>query len=227
MKGLALAAVFLLAAINSQAQVIMSWEFSGNSGVTPDPETADFFGANVFPSSPSGRLTRGPGIVGASNSGGFSSNNWSSSGVSSLADALVVGDYYSFSIAPESGFFINLSDIQINFETTASGPDSWGLFSSLNGFSSSVDTFPLDGASSTINLNVSDVSFDTITSSVEFRLAGFGASGSTGAARFNGAGSDIVISGLTSAIPEPSAYALMFGGLALVLVIWKRRRSAC
>ncbi|MCZ6674652.1 MAG: PEP-CTERM sorting domain-containing protein [Verrucomicrobia bacterium] len=222
--GLISIAVILIA-VSSNAQVILSWEFSGNSGITPDPETADFFGTNISSTSPSGALTRGSGIVGASNTDGFSSNNWSTSGVSSLSEAITAGDYYSFSIGPEAGFSINLSALDINFQTTGSGPDSWGLFSSLDSFSSAVDTFTLDGASATINLDVSDSSFDTLTSTVEFRLAGFGATGSTGAARFNGSGSDIVFSGLTSAIPEPSTYTLIFGGLALGLVAWRKRRK--
>lgn len=31
----------------------------------------------------------------------------------------------------------------------------------------------------------------------------------------------------TSAIPEPSTYALIFGGVALGLVVWKRRKASC
>lgn len=223
MKTSLLVAICLLVTTAIQAQVIMSWEFSGNTGVTPDPETADFFGTNISSTGSSGSLNRGSGLVGASSTGGFSSNNWSTSGVSNLSDALGAGDYYSFSIGPEVGFSIDLSGIDINFETTGSGPDSFGLFSSLDGFASSVDTFSLDGSSATLNLDVSGSAFDTITSTVEFRIAGFGATGSTGAARFIGSGNDIVISGLTSAIPEPSTYALIFGGLALALVVWKRR----
>lgn len=223
---LSIAIALSLCAATAVSQVtLLSWEFSGNSGVTPDPEIADVYGSNISTSDPSGFLRRGSGIVGASNSNGFSSNNWSTSGVTNLSEALTAGDYYTFSVAPETGFVIDLSSLDINFQTTGSGPDEWGLFSSVDGFSSAIDTFTLDGASAAISLDVSGSSFDTLTSSTEFRIAGFGATGSTGAARFNGSGADIVLSGFTSAIPEPSTYALIFGALALALVVWKRRRA--
>jgi hypothetical protein len=206
-------------------QVIVSWEFSGNSGVTPDPEMADVFDGNVSMTDPSGDLSRGSGIAGASRSDGFSSNGFSTS-TTDFAGALSDGDFYSFSVAPSSGFMMNLSSLDLNFDTSSTAPHNWGLFSSVDGFSSSIDTFTASDSGASHNLDLSDSSFNTLTSSVEFRIVGHGASSGGGTAAFIGSGSDIVLNGVTSAIPEPSTYALIFGGLALGVVVWKRRRFA-
>lgn len=73
---------------------------------------------------------------------------------------------------------------------------------------------------------IGDASYDTLTSSVEFSLVGHGASSGSGTAAFVGSGADIVLNGITSAIPEPSTYALIFGGFALGVVMLKRRITA-
>ena len=216
--------VSLAAALPASSQVIVSWEFLGNSGVTADPEMADVFDTNISMTDPSGDLSRGSGIVGASRNDGFSSSGFSTS-TTDFAGAIAAGDFYTFTVTPSSGFSMDLSSLDINFDTSGTGPHDWGLFSSVDSFSSSIDTFTASDSGASHSLDLSGSSFNTLTASVEFRLVGHGASSGTGSAAFLGSGSDIVLNGMTSAIPEPSTYALIFGALALGVVVWKRRRK--
>jgi hypothetical protein len=228
MKKIALILSFLILGNYSWSQVILSWGFSSipsGSGNQPVPSVADIFGSNISTSSPSGELTRGAGIAASSRAGGFSAAGFSSS-TTDFAGALAADDFFTFSVAPDSGFSINLSSLDINFDTSATGPQNWGLFSSVDGFTSAIDTFTADVDGASHNLSIGDASYDTLTSSVEFRLVGHGASSGSGTAAFVGSGADIVLNGITSAIPEPSTYALIFGGFALGVVMLKRRITA-
>ena len=227
MKKLLLVATLLGFSIHlAHAQVtLLDWSFSGTSGdqVT---DTADTFGTNISNTGPSGVLSRGSGINAATNNGRFNANSWTQP---DIASALANNDYFTFSVAPNSGFSMTLTSIVFDMQRSTTGPTSFTLFSSVDGFTIGNDegTLALPGETNndlTFNLGSE---FENLTGSVEFRFYGYGngASQTTGSAGFEGPGVDLELLGTTAVVPEPSTYALIFGGVALGFVVWRKKRK--
>jgi hypothetical protein len=61
----------------------------------------------------------------------------------------------------------------------------------------------------------------TFSSATTFHITGTGASTSAGAFRID----DPTFTGTVSAIPEPSTYATIAGGIVFAGAIWQRRRN--
>lgn len=163
--------------------------------------------------------TSSPGSSGAGGGGGayFTSANWRSSD----------GNYVYFTITPAAGFQVSLTGFSYYYASTSSGPNSLSLFSSADSYSSSLTgaqslTTQAGGSllSADWHQNSGSISL-TFSSPTTFRLTGTGASLSTGSLRLDA----VTLNGSVSAIPEPSTYAAVFGGLALLGTLWHRRRQ--
>jgi len=234
------AAALLVSAVSSSAATIAGYDFSSDL-------TATYTGANVL-----------AGVVDLNNLNTSMNyeeergdNTGSTEGItfSTTAGSLIAGnanlktgnrnaaiadnDYFSFTIAPESGFTLHLDKIVFSgaraFDVARSA-ESFALMSSIGGFTST-DLSLLEGAITAVDSAVGaydqfsidlsgEAAYQNITTSTEFRIYMWGGTGggSQAAIQYDNLG----VTGEVVAIPEPSSTALLgLGGLALIL----RRRQ--
>ena len=230
MKNFILCLCLLAFPLISAGQTLLGWDVNGveQSTATLNAITVE---NNISIISPSGVLSRGNGaaLPGSTGSNMFGASGFTSA---SLADAITNNDYFTFSITVDSGYMMSLSGINFNMSETTSGPNNAALLSSVGGFTSRavVSTWPLPSSSnSDQSITLSALAFSNLTGTVEFRIYAWGGGASTtDKYRFrNLSGNDLVISGSTSLapIPEPSTYAAILGGVALIGVVAVRRRK--
>lgn len=151
-------------------------------------------------------------------------------------DAITDGDYFSFTIAPASGFELDLDKIVFSaaraFDVNKNA-ESFDLMSSITGFETT-DTTLLAGTITTVqvalgayeqfSIDVSgNSSFQNIATSTEFRIYMWNGSGNgiQGAINYDNVG----VTGSVVAVPEPSTYATFAGMLAFTSVMFRRRQS--
>lgn len=164
-------------------------------------------------------------VTGSSTSSRFTATNWSDG--TAFSDASSGGDYITFSITPTSGNQLSLSGATITFalQNSATGPDFYSVRSSVDTFGSdlSASSTALNAAGATTSTSLTlptSVSYTGLTGAVEFRIYGWGASSGVGTMSVNAWS----MTGGVSAIPEPSTYAAILGGVVLAGALWQRRR---
>jgi len=189
------------------------------------------------------RSTTSPGTGLDGQLGSFAKTNASNAIAEGLAGAITANQYLSFTITPTESLNIQSLgfDFSVNNNTTSVDPytGSWGVFSSLTGFASGniLATGSISAAKSTgLNASWTSSSVDlqgvtalqgTTTSPIEFRLYFWDnstTSTSSLAIRFDDI--ELAASAAAPAVPEPSTYAIFAGGVALCLVVMRRRRAA-
>ncbi|MEP5760443.1 MAG: VPLPA-CTERM sorting domain-containing protein [Litoreibacter sp.] len=178
----------------------------------------------------SAEISRGSGLTARLGSSlTFNSNNWSIGG--SQADASAAGDFLSWDFVSSVGY--DLTSLAFGYDRSATGPVSIALDIILrddftNEITSQEQIFAdVSVASNSTETAFIDLSaFDAITNA-EFRLFGWGATGSSGTFDIENRASlgtnGIVISGEVSAVPLPASLPLLAG--AFGLLAWGRRRA--
>ena len=151
------------------------------------------------------------------------------------------GKYFQFSVTPNSGYAVSYSSLTYalfrTLITPSSDISSWSLHASTDGFSSSditLDNVSLSGSGLTeqvtFNSNVS--ALGTQAGTVTFRLygkdngaSGGGLAGLANRVSFAGTGSNVLLGGSVSPVPEVEhmAFAAGVGLLAFAAI---RRRTA-
>lgn len=131
-------------------------------------------------------------------------------------------NYFEFTITPASGYTITLSALSFGYRSTTSGPAAIAVRSSGDGHATDLATSSLTRSSTawfdTGSLTLTSVSFSSPTT---FRIYGSGATSASGTLRID----DVALYGSTSAVPEPSTYAAIAGGMSLAGVLWRRRKQ--
>lgn len=165
-------------------------------------------------------------VTGNSANNRFTATSWSTG--TAFSDASTGNDYITFSITPTAGNQLSLSGATISFtlQNTSTGPDFYSVRSSIDSFgsdlSASSTALTAAGATTSTSLTLpSSVSYTGLTTAVEFRIYGWGASSGTGTMSVNAWS----MTGGVSAVPEPSTYAAIAGGLVLAGACWQRRRT--
>lgn len=106
-----------------QAQIV-NFCFAGSNGdETSWPSAAE--AAGVQPTS----LTRGPGVLASANADRFNSRNWTTGPTPDM------NDYIEFVITPKPGYSITLSTIFLQHQRSVTGPRSFVIRTSIDGFS--------------------------------------------------------------------------------------------
>ena len=143
-------------------------------------------------------MSRGSGITAGSSTSRFSSNGFASGATLTISN----DDYYTFTITANSGYAINLNSaiLSISLGSSGTGPQTYGVYSSVGGFAST---------SAQIGANLTAATSQTITipssgynslSSIEIRIYGWNASAGTG----TGGPSSISLTGSVSSVGGPN-----------------------
>jgi hypothetical protein len=223
-KALISTALFL-GTLNFAHAQLATWEVTGvNAGAT-NPFSANTLGGNVLSAS----LTLGSGVTTSSTADTFGGSNFDQT---SLSAAITGGDYISFIITPSAGYSISISSITFNSGVaTAVTNFNGSLLSSVTGFTSSDSlltySFSTTGAAAQ-SVSLSGITgLQNVTSAIEFRLYGFRDTTGTSTFRIrNLTGSDLIINGSVSAVPEPATFAFLAGAATLGLAAFRRRHTS-
>jgi hypothetical protein len=237
-----MAAALLLAATSAlNAATIASWDFNplpgGNGNYGPSPLAATTADPDVIV----GGLTRGPGVA---TSGTAAARAWGGSGWDGNADAaaaISAGDYATFTVQAAADHTLSLSSLDpIQYRRSGTGPASGLLQYSTGGAFANITALDYSSTSSSgASLPAVDLSaisaLQNVPSgtTVTFRIANFGASGSAGTWYLFDVGadagtSDFSLNGSTASVsvPEPATVA-MASLLAVAIGMVAPRRGRC
>jgi hypothetical protein len=171
--------------------------------------------------------------LGNSAANSFAATNWNNT--ATFDENL---SYYSFTVGPDAGFNLALTDLsfRVNGSNTLPNNGRWG-------YSIDAGSFVLgtggDGGQMTMTLAGGLFSWDftdfTVNdgSSAEFRFWVFGTTSVNGGTAvvggsgriLNGSGNDLVLNGTVEAVPEPSTLSLIGFGILGMLAFARRRFS--
>lgn len=165
-------------------------------------------------------------VTGDTTNNRFTATSWSTGAAFSNANS--GNDYITFSITPTSGNQLSLSGATITYtlQNSGTGPDFYSVRSSIDSFgsdlSASSTALTATGGTTSTSLTLpSSVAYTGLTGAVEFRIYGWGATSTGGTFSVNAWS----MTGSVSAVPEPSTYAAIAGGLVLAGALWQRRRA--
>lgn len=153
-------------------------------------------------------------------------------------------DYYEFVITPNNGFQINYVSLTYALQRSGFGGDNgaqlWNLRASLDGFISSdldLASHSLAGSGNSQQVIFSDVDISALgvqAGAVTFRLFGYAESPATirhaglinNTGLLGGTGSDVILQGDVTPVPEPINVALgVFGTILLCISLVRRLRA--
>jgi len=186
------------------------------------------------------------GVSATSNAGGvFSFTSWSTGATTStdtFSGALDASDYYQFTVTPDSSYQYTLTSITFDAGRSSTGARQFEVRSCIDSFTTELTSSASNPAVSIVSSNVfqftdntstatysgnsitlSGLNFTGISSSITFRIYAYNAEGTSGTFRLD----NLAINGSSelAAVPEPSTYAAILGGVALIGVIAIRRRK--
>jgi len=156
----------VIAALPSHAQSIWTNPITGTNPNTANPYTAgQTFDANITVSG----IGRGAGIAGTNANNRYNANSWDTVALDATA-------YFTFTLTPNPGSFINLTSFVYTSQASGTGPNAFRFRSSLDGFTADIGTPTATGTT----IDLSGASYQNLGSAIEFRLYGYGASGASG-----------------------------------------------
>ncbi len=199
--------------VTANAQLV-SFEFATIAG-NEASVNATLYASNVTNTT---SITRGSGLTAAANGDRFNATAWSTG-------ALDATDYFAFTVTPDAGYQISFTSIDINHQRSSTGPVSFALRSSVDTYASDLGSVVTISDVATIQSSTFTFGLNNITTATEFRIYGYtaeSAAGSWGIGDFTG--NDLIVNGSVTAVPEPSTYAAIIGGLVLGVAVWRRRK---
>ena len=117
-------------------------------------------------------MVRGPGLTTANTAANaFTADSWTT------AAAIDVTDYYSFTVTPAAGVSMRMTALELDERRSGSGPRTWAVRSSLDGFTTDLATFAVpDDTNTRTNQRIDlGAAFNNLTTAVEFRIYAYGA----------------------------------------------------
>lgn len=192
---------------------IAGWELNGLSNYGPSPFTATIADANVTV----GGLTRGAGIATAPTAAG---NAWGGNDMqgTSLANAITISDFFTFTLTPNAGFTLSLNSINpYNVRRSGTGPTTgqWqyqvgaGAFTDIGtAITWGATTTATGNSQGAIDLSVIPALQNIAPGiTITFRCVTWGGSSSTGTFYLNNfqVGNDFIVDGtINPACPAPA-----------------------
>jgi len=156
-------------------------------------------------------IGRGPTTAAESAANRYAARGWN-------AAAFDTNKYFTFTLTPNAGNAINLTNFIYTGQASGTGPSFFAFRSSLDTFTNNIGT-PLAGGAT---IDLSGAPFQNLTSASEFRLYGWNASSTAGTFSVN----DFTFNGTITAVPEPTSLALLgIAGCAGLVAAYRRRKS--
>ncbi len=200
--------VLLTETQESFGELLWTNPITGTNPNTVNPYTA---GQIVFAGLTVSGIGRGTGIGGTNADDRYNANSWNTS-------ALDANAYFTFSLTPNAGNSLNFTNFAYTGQASGTGPTVFAFRSSLDAFVADIGATTATGAT----VSLSGGSFQNLSSATEFRLYGWGASGSTGTFSVN----EFTFNGSITAVPEPNSIALVGLMCCTGFVAALRRRIA-
>lgn len=170
LKTYFIAILLAVVATPSFGQSIWTNPITGtNPGLTSPYTTGDIRDANITVSG----ITRGPGVTGNVANNRYNANGWSTGAISN--------DYFEFTLTPNAGYRIDFASFVYTGQSSGTGPTSFGLFASTNGYATAIGTATAGGTTISLSAGV----FQNRTVATTFRLYAWNASGAAGTYSIN------------------------------------------
>lgn len=196
--------------VSGQASISAVYTF----GTTPEGDLAPITSGAYFAASDFGYQgdATSPEIIDEGNPGNaYDATHWDSP-----------GDYFTFTIDPDSGYAFSGTSLAFDARVTDSGPQTLSLFSSHGGFENEIVSFTNTNGILFGTYEADITSIVTSASPVEFRIFGAGASFWSGKFQID----NVSLTGTISAVPEPATSAAITGLGVLGFSLWRRRLVA-
>ena len=193
-KATAIVAMAAVAAgPQARAEVLLSWDFNGNSG-DETTVTADTISADLGVGS--GVISRGAGLTASGNGSRFNATGWATT---SIANAISGNDYMEFSLNFNDTHSFSIDDIDFIWQRSGTGPREVALRSSLDGYGANIQTFTIADSTSSqpFTATLGGATYSDIQQNVTFRFYGW-AESTGGSGGFEGSGPDLVVNGTTT-----------------------------
>ncbi len=180
--------VFLSA--NAAAQTLAQWNFDVNTTATTIPANATISTAAWS----AGTMSFPAGHTTAATDNALSTTGFNTA-------ALNTAKYLQFSVTPNANYAIVLNNVSFYDQKSGTGPTTWVLRSSLDGYATNLNTPTATNTPFAATPNVVELGLDfqNISTAVTFRLYAYGASGSTGTWRVD----DLTIEGSLFDVSNP------------------------
>jgi len=182
---------------------LLQWKTFGNTG-NETTEPSFYNDTNISTSN----LTQGT-ITPAGNSNRFGGSGWFNTGNTStgstLSEAIAGNDYIQFIVTPNSGYNFTVTSFVFQWDKSGTGPKNIALRSSLDNYSTSLGEITTVAALGTNN-TIAITTLNSISSSITFRIYGYGSTVTTGTGGFD-VSTDVVnvqLNGTTALIPLTS-----------------------
>ncbi len=120
-------------------------------------------------------------------------------------------DYFEVTLTPATGYQLTLSNFQVDARRSDTGPQTWELRSSVDGFGTVLgsETLPISSDFYPAQQLSIPKAYANLDSAVTFRMYGYGASGTlgTGTLRID----NLIIDGEITPVPEPAGWFVLAG----------------
>ncbi|HRO09474.1 MAG TPA: T9SS type A sorting domain-containing protein [Saprospiraceae bacterium] len=166
--------IFLSSIIISQPWPAKIWE-NPITGTNPNSNNPYTTGDVVHSKITVSGIGRGSGISGENANNRYNAKGWNTG---SSRDN---NDYFYFILTPNSNYYINFYEFTYSGQASGTGPTSFQVSSSIDGYTSGLGSPSASGAT----IDLSGSSFQHVSNAIEFRIYGWNASGGAGTFSIN------------------------------------------
>jgi hypothetical protein len=161
---------FSLLGVQTLRAQVVAWELSAAPG-NQVSSNATTLATGIT----SGVLQRGAGLTAAAAGGCMSASGWfTSSSPTTITDAINGNKYYEFNMVVQSGYYVNLTQVQAYLRSSATGPNTATLRSSLDGFATNIGTVTIPSNTASSTFFTIPFTANVVTGTLTFRLYGYG-----------------------------------------------------
>jgi len=187
------------------------------------------------------------GVVTSNSSGSFRASGWALDSVTvapfPVTGSIDLAKFFTFTLTAAQGYVIDMSSLTFGVVRNGTGPRTFAWRSDVDSFASNLSDYTAttpnstflslsggvitltDTTSTTQTGNVINLSGLANVSSLTLRFYAYNSEATAGTGGLQG---DLSFAGtmISTAVPEPSTYGMVLGGLALAGAVVRRRRRA-